>query len=88
MGNLIDGLIDAKHAKLIQGAQLVSRNNGLDPGKTTVMTRDGSVDTLANVSKSVGQKSGPVDVKDPNGGVHRFPDQKSADVFKKRAGIQ
>ena len=51
MGGLIDGLIDAKHASLIQGAQLVSRNNGLDPAKTTVMARDGSVDTLARLSE-------------------------------------
>ena len=72
MGGLIDGLIDAKHASLIQGAQLVSRNNGLDPAKTTVMARDGSVDTLANVSKQSQQsqqssQQGGMKVKDPGG---------------------
>ena len=40
------------------------------------------------LSSGSGGGGGPVDVTDPNGGIHRFPDQKSADAFKKAAGIQ
>jgi len=31
--NLIDGLIDAKHGAIVQGARMVSANTGLDPAK-------------------------------------------------------
>lgn len=48
---LVDNLIDAKHQSLIQGANLVAKNTGLDPTKIAVITRDGGTDTLDNVSK-------------------------------------
>jgi hypothetical protein len=56
-GQIIDGLIAAKHQSLVQGAQLVAKNNGLDPTKTTVMSRDGNIDTLDNVTKKAAPAS-------------------------------
>lgn len=47
-----DTTTDAKHASLIQGAQLVARNNNLDPSKTSVLDRQGNVATLDSVAKS------------------------------------
>jgi hypothetical protein len=60
MGALIDGLIDAKHRSLVPAAQMVARNSGLDPTKTAVMAKDGSLDTLDNVSKTTTKPSAPV----------------------------
>jgi hypothetical protein len=51
MDSVIDGLISAKHASLIPSAQLVTRNAGLDPSKTSVLDKDGSVTTLDKVGQ-------------------------------------
>lgn len=58
-GKIIDGLIQAKHESLVNGAQLVTKNAGLDPTKTTVMSRDGKIDTLDNVVKQPAGNSAP-----------------------------
>jgi hypothetical protein len=44
--------------------------------------------TQLNSNGGGGDAGGPVDVTDPRGVVHRFPDQQAADNFKKAAGIQ
>jgi len=49
MGAVIDGLIEAKHASLVPSAQMVARNAGLDPSKTSVLDKDGSMTTLDKV---------------------------------------
>jgi hypothetical protein len=43
---IVDGLIDAKHASIINGANMVAANGGLDPKKTMVMDRSGVITTL------------------------------------------
>lgn len=39
-------------------------------------------------ANNIAQKTTEISVTDPNGGVHKFPDQASADAFKKAAGIK
>jgi hypothetical protein len=46
MTSVIDGLIAAKHASLVPAANLVVKNAGLDPAKTSVLDKDGKVTTL------------------------------------------
>ena len=77
MNSLIDGLIASKHASLVQGAQLVARNNGLDPSKTSIMGRDGSVDTLQNVTQKQfgGPPKGYVRIQASDGSLHDIPQQ-------------
>lgn len=43
---IVDGLIDSKHSSLVNGANMVSANAGLDPKKTMVMDRSGVITTL------------------------------------------
>ena len=58
MNQVIDGLIQAKHASLVPAAQMVATNAGLDPKKTAVMGVDGKMDTLDNVVTKATQPSG------------------------------
>jgi len=89
---LMDGLTDAKHAALLNGANMVAANAGLDPTKTMIMDRSGVISTLdkagqANPRVNTAPSNAPIQVKDPQGGIHTFADQASADRFKKLAGI-
>lgn len=44
--SIVDALIDAKHSALINGANMVAANGGLDPKRTMVMDRSGVLTTL------------------------------------------
>jgi hypothetical protein len=44
--------------------------------------------SILGTSSNAASGFGGIAVTDPTGGVHTFPDQKSADAFKKAAGIQ
>jgi hypothetical protein len=56
--DLVENLIDARHAALTQGARMVVANAGLDPKQAMVMGRDGTLDTLANVSTAKAKQGG------------------------------
>ena len=57
---LVDALIQAKHASLVGSAQMVAQNAGLDPKKTMILDSTGKMDTLDSVAKKSQQAaSGP-----------------------------
>lgn len=53
VNGLMDELIEAKHTALVNGAQVIAKNAGLDPTKTTIMGKDGTPDTLDHASQKV-----------------------------------
>lgn len=67
-------VLDAAHEDLINATD-VSGHRRVVAGARSRMT-------------AIDQGGGQIQVTDPNGGVHTFPDQASADKFKKLAGIQ
>src|SRR5205809_2658709 len=63
---LIDGLIDAKHASLLNGANMVAANAGLDSTKTMVMDRSGVITTLDTAGQG-NHRSGVKTAAPPDG---------------------
>jgi len=49
---IVDGLIDAKHSAVVNGANMVAANGGLDPKKTMVMDRSGVMTTLDKAAET------------------------------------
>ena len=77
---LSDMLEQSATQKYQQGWQSVTNRYGLKDEQSLVPA-GGSTTTPAAAG-------GAITVRDPQGGVHTFPDQASADKFKKAAGIQ
>lgn len=77
---------DAERALLAQAVTKLNLSQSEDEFKSTLQ---GIIDKLTgNIQdESAGGGSG-ISVTDPNGTVHNFPDQASADAFKKAAGIK
>jgi hypothetical protein len=75
------GLTGAQYGKIYETLHASSGN-----AQNAIQGEINHVLDSATVSSSA--PSGGVSVTDPNGGVHTFPDQKSADAFKKAAGIK
>lgn len=48
---IVDGLIDAKHESMLNAANMVVGNAGLDPSKTLVMDRSGVIASLKDAGK-------------------------------------
>lgn len=48
---IVDGLIDAKHESMLNAANMVVGNAGLDPAKTLVMDRSGVISPLKDAGK-------------------------------------
>jgi hypothetical protein len=67
MGGLIDELISAKHSSLIGSAQMIAKNAGLDPTKTTILDKGGNTDSLANVATKAAQA--PTKTANASGGA-------------------
>ena len=64
MDSLMDELIEAKHTALVNGAQVIAKNAGLDPTKTTIMGKDGTPDTLDHASKNTKAPAAAAEVPD------------------------
>jgi len=83
-------LMDEVHGKLLKKQEV------LDQARQDLVNNDDPFQHRMIVSKArqsltkidMGQGGGGISVTDPKGGVHTFPDQASADKFKKLAGIQ
>lgn len=73
MSTVIDGLINAKHAALVPSAQLVVKNAGLDPAKTSILDKDGSMTTLDKVSTAPAPKQTTTSTAPPAGATHIAP---------------
>jgi hypothetical protein len=56
-GAIVDGLIDAKYHGLVNGANMVAANAGLDPKKTVVMDRSGVITTLDKAQEGAAKPS-------------------------------
>jgi hypothetical protein len=85
---LMDVVLDAAHKKALASSQLIAQGHGLTPEQTPAMDKDGNVTTLDKVMGATKPKAAPISIKAPNGRTYNFPDQKSADNFKKAAGIK
>ena len=58
-GAIVDGLIDAKYHGLVNGANMVAANAGLDPKKTVVMDRSGVITTLDKAQEGATKAAEP-----------------------------
>jgi hypothetical protein len=82
-------LIDEVNGKLVQKRQLVENANQQLIGASDVSEHRKIVaDTRKALADIDAGSAGGVSVTDPQGGVHTFPDQASADKFKALANIK
>jgi hypothetical protein len=97
MDNLVDGLIDARHQATVKGAQMVAANAGLDPQRTIVMGRDGSISTLGSVvartgggqgGGSNGPEPGYTRIQASDGSMHDIPSQNMNAARRRDPGLQ
>lgn len=84
---IVDGLIDSKHSAVVNGANMVAANGGLDPKKVMVMDRSGVITTLdkagANVPKpaySTAPAGATMKVPGSDGKLHWSDGQKDLGV--------
>jgi hypothetical protein len=85
MASLVDIYTDSKYANYQKQAAYTQKLHGLDPNMTPILAKDGSISGQQGSPSA--RAGGTVQVTAPDGSVHTFPDQKSADAFKKLAGI-
>lgn len=74
-----DGLTSSQYASIYQTLQQSSAN-----AQTAIQNE---INSVLDSATTPGSSSG-ISVTDPTGAVHTFPDQQSADAFKKAAGIK
>lgn len=67
---IVDGLIDAKHSSMVNAANMVVANGGLDPKKTMVMDRSGVITTL---DKAGANAPKPANTTAPPGATMKVP---------------
>lgn len=70
---IVDGLIDAKHSATVNGANMVVANAGLDPKKTMVMDRSGTMTTLEKAQEGNQRVIEPAKGAAPAGATHIVP---------------
>lgn len=81
---IVDGLIDAKHASMVNGANMVVSNAGLDPKKTMVMDRSGVITSL---DKAQSERTGGTTSKaPPAGATHIVPGPDGKKHYTNAAG--
>jgi hypothetical protein len=90
VGGIMDALIQGKYQTALNSTRQTVKNAGLSEDSIFVPTPNnyGALTALAQIPVTAIPSGAGVTVVDPRGVVHTFPDQASADKFKKLARIE